>query len=143
MKIYKVYIYCFYIFSIVFSQIISPAFQWKEVFPFFHWNLYSVPSGDYHDYQIYFPQHDCELRTCGFLRPEAKDHEAYFLMQEMGRAFQNKSVAFKDLKNQFNVLIFGEGDVIPYNVYYRSIDPAEFLKSGVVKESQLIGTVHE
>jgi hypothetical protein len=143
MKRYKAYIICFYFFLVLFSQIISPAIQWKEVFPFFHWNLFSVSSKEYEDYQVYFPQYDCELKTCKFLRPEAQDPEVYYLMQELGRSFALNSSDFKRIKNQFNAIVFIDNNILPYQIRLRKLEPVDYLKNGRIKESVLIGDVHE
>lgn len=116
------------------SQIVPLSFNNGEIFPFFHWSLFSETGGEYWQYYIYFNKEKCELKECIFLNDSVKDEEVYWLIQDMGNAYDSKNSEFPFIKEKFERLIQPTSTIHSYELRLRKFFPLSYYLEKKIKE---------
>lgn len=120
------------------SQVMPAYVGYKEIFPLFHWSLFSSTHGEYWQYYIYFPEKMCELKKCDFLQDSVKDEEVFWLVQDFGMSYENKSSDFVDVQKQFELLVLPRGIKTSYELRLRKSNPIDYVLHGKVKDDSLV-----
>lgn len=140
MIVLKTFIVTVFTILFVYSQVLPSFIGWREVFPLFHWSLFSAAEGEYWQYVIVFPEENCEAANCSFLSSEAGSEELSKLVQNIGRSFEGQASDFPDLRNQFEQLIPSRSKKIEYELRVRKSNPAEYVLYGKIQEEKTLAT---
>lgn len=121
MKLLKATIIIVFSSLFYFSQFYSPQHNWIEVFPLFHWSLFSHRAGTMTDYVVDLPG----LET---------NREQYWLVQELGHAFEERD------KNEYVALAQRISQGKPFSLVRREIDPVDYvLNKRVISSKTVVG----
>lgn len=109
----KVLVTAFFASYILFSQVLIPLNSWQEIFPFFHWNLFSgiEPQFAMVRIRVYSDQssNSCYIEECTFFNERYRNSRLFFTVQNFAAVLkdhtnlEDKSLQFQ--KNQLGRLI--------------------------------------
>lgn len=147
---YKFTRHLFFI-SLVFSclNFISTSYYNQELYPFFHWKLYSQPLGNdyfYADYRLYGINNTRDtIRISNRNNPVfSKDDQYYFLSRE-AMAIKNNTLTNQRISKRLGDF----GDVITQNAFddylliEESFNPLNLISDSAVYTKQIIYEVHQ
>lgn len=128
--------FCF----LISSQFLIPKNDWQEIFPFFHWSLFSSLDGQFNFVQIKLKTKtanglfvECYLQDCEGAAVRLRTKNFFFLIQDLARAIKNKSSDSTAVQERINQLqqylkkidFYGDYDLIESSLMTDSFASAE------------------
>jgi hypothetical protein len=129
-------VYGAFIFYGIMSQFVIPRNHWSEIYPFFHWSLFSELQSEFQIVRLKIlttneQNHEvsCFLEDCDFVSASFKNKRLYFLLQDLGQQADDLPAKQRQLEAVLNAAI--PGKKFGYQVYRARVD----LRAGGPKKS--------
>lgn len=132
-----IFLYFPFIVLFLYSQYFFPKKGWMEHFPLFHWSLYSRPASVRGQFYVYVDEKKCELSKCDFVSSGFWEAEGF--IQQMGRNYKVDDESFREAKKRLEEQLFQNNKELNYELRYRVINPADFIKVGSTKVDESRG----
>lgn len=94
----------FFVFYVLVAQWLIPLNDWREVYPFFHWSLFSEVQPQRRIYRLELYALDskerCWFEQCRLVPPALKSTQFFYLIQSLGTAIKLNSAEWQLLLEQ-------------------------------------------
>lgn len=141
----KAFIIVFFGGQFLASQILSGFAPAKEVYPIFHWSLFSHLAETEVVYTIIIKNREkgpsvCEWRNCSFVPDSAKNNRTFWLIQDMGKALNQNPTRFKTLKSHLERMVNFNENLHSYSLEKRTVRPKDYALRKEILYSETLET---